>query len=65
MGWLHGSKNSWGRSSVYGLGKINATWSFLAGILVSKEYSYIKEKLGDVRCFSTLLEKGISNLIIS
>ncbi len=34
-------------------------------VLVSKEYSCIKEKLGDVRCFSTLSEKGISNLIIS
>lgn len=34
-------------------------------VLVSKEYSCIKEKLGDVRRFPTLLEKGISNLIIS
>lgn len=34
-------------------------------VLVSKEYSYIKEKSGDVRCFSTLLEKDISNSIIS
>lgn len=54
MVWLHGSKNSWGRSSVYGLDKISATWSFLMVVLVSKEYSCIKEKSGDVRCFSTL-----------
>ena len=54
-----------GESSVYGLNKISDTWSFLKGVLVSKEYSCIKEKSGDVRCFSTLLEKGISNLIIS
>lgn len=65
MGWLHSSKNSWGRSSVYGHDEISATWSFLKGVLVSKEYSCIKEKSGDVRCFSTLLEKSISNLIIS
>lgn len=65
MGWVHSSKKSLGRSSVYGLNKISATWSFLMVILVSKEYSCIKEKSGDVRRFPTLLEKGISNLIIS